>query len=429
MMVAMRRLMVMCGLVLGGCASLGADPAENALNYEAAAVVLAETEKLKGVGAAILREEPLLGLAAASVSRAQMERLARESTNCGPYRHLSASPASAGAAIDEAFTVLLKNRELNLPIGSQTDLAAVDCADPNPDIVAVLNAMTAQSVWDDANAFSTAYQSRLHTLSDPNAHVRDLIAELGAIANAAGRSVELEALGPGPHGPAFGTQQLSMRARIAGAVRPTEYVVLGAHLDSVSDSEVAPGANDNASGAAVVLAAYRALLASPPTSPARTVDFIWYAAEEIAPGRTLGLIGSEFVAKKYKWTDRHDVFGVLNFDMAMNRRAEEGAIAIEPDFTNHQLREYLSALNCAYVAAKVLDYPCGYPCSDHASWHAEYFAAAHVTETAKYEDVHKEADRMDGDLSAEQGLVFARLAAAFVLEFANTTWRPAIVRH
>lgn len=421
--------MLLCAIVLNGCANLGGESAR-AQNVEAAAgaVVLAEADKLRSVGATILKEQPSLGLAAAWVSNAQMEGLANKSKNCGPYKFLAKSAADSWPVIDRAFDVLLKNRDLNLSAAARTKSAGADtnCGNPNPDIVAVLASMSGQGVWDDASAFSEPYESRLHTLSDPNAQVRDLIDRLRAIAGAPGLQIVIEPLGPGPNGPGWGTQQLSVRARIIGATRPAEYVVVGAHLDSVSDSAKAPGANDNASGAAVVLAAYRALL-SQRAPPARTVDFIWYGAEEVAPGRSVGLIGSEFLAKKYKWEDRYDVVGVLNFDMTMGPGAENGAIAIEPDYTNFQLRKYMSDLNCAYVGAKVVDYRCGYPCSDHASWDAQKFAAAHITETAKYDAAHTAADRMDG-LNAEQGLLFAKLAAAFVLDLSNKTWRPEVAR-
>ncbi len=84
-----------------------------------------------------------------------------------------------------------------------------------------------------------------------------------------------------------------------GAVRPEEIVVVGAHYDSVPGS---PGANDNASGVAVVLEAARVLAGTP--TP-RTIQFVLFAAEE------LGLFGSVAFAEER----RQGVVAMINIDM------------------------------------------------------------------------------------------------------------------
>jgi Zn-dependent M28 family amino/carboxypeptidase len=61
-----------------------------------------------------------------------------------------------------------------------------------------------------------------------------------------------------------------------------EYVVVGAHLDHVGpqgDGHLFPGANDNASGAAAVVAVAEALAARE-APPQRNVVFVLFAAEE-----------------------------------------------------------------------------------------------------------------------------------------------------
>lgn len=91
-----------------------------------------------------------------------------------------------------------------------------------------------------------------------------------------------------------------------GAVRPSETVVVGAHYDSVPGS---PGANDNASGVAVVLEVARALATTPMP---RTVQHVLFGAEEF------GLFGSFAYASERRrgvvamvyldmvgWGDRH----------------------------------------------------------------------------------------------------------------------------
>jgi Zn-dependent M28 family amino/carboxypeptidase len=66
----------------------------------------------------------------------------------------------------------------------------------------------------------------------------------------------------------------NIEAEIRGATRPEEIVVLGAHYDSVMWG---PGADDNASGVAALLALARNFAAA---KPARTLRFVAFANEE-----------------------------------------------------------------------------------------------------------------------------------------------------
>jgi len=84
-------------------------------------------------------------------------------------------------------------------------------------------------------------------------------------------------------------------AKIAGASRPGDVVLYGAHFDAngengpdTSGDAIRNGAVDNATGTAEVLEIARAFKAAPP--PARTVVFALWTAEE------KGLLGSEFYA-------------------------------------------------------------------------------------------------------------------------------------
>lgn len=65
-----------------------------------------------------------------------------------------------------------------------------------------------------------------------------------------------------------------VEAERRGATHPDEIVVVGAHYDTVDGT---PGADDNASGVAALLALARRLVATP---PARTLRFVAFANEE-----------------------------------------------------------------------------------------------------------------------------------------------------
>ena len=73
--------------------------------------------------------------------------------------------------------------------------------------------------------------------------------------------------------------------RLAATTASADWIVVGAHFDSVSDS---PGANDNATGTAAVLAVARGLAALPCRD--RGVMFVLFDQEEI------GLVGSTVFA-------------------------------------------------------------------------------------------------------------------------------------
>jgi hypothetical protein len=98
-------------------------------------------------------------------------------------------------------------------------------------------------------------------------------------------------------------------ATLQGTTRPNDWYIVGAHYDSTSQAPgtAAPGAEDNASGAAGVLEMARIFTAHPPEA---TVIFICYSGEE------QGLIGSVHHASQLVATgDSAKVRAQLNMDM------------------------------------------------------------------------------------------------------------------
>jgi hypothetical protein len=88
---------------------------------------------------------------------------------------------------------------------------------------------------------------------------------------------ELRAAGYVPHQQTFRVDEDEFRniqVEIPGATLPKEIVVVGAHYDSAPGS---PGANDNGSGVAALLALARRFHDQ---HPARTLRLVWFANEE-----------------------------------------------------------------------------------------------------------------------------------------------------
>ncbi len=86
---------------------------------------------------------------------------------------------------------------------------------------------------------------------------------------------------------------------------PARTVMLGAHLDSVTEG---PGINDNGSGSAGLLDV-ALKLAQSKSKPANKVRFAWWSAEEN------GLIGSEKYVAALSEKQREQIALYLNFDM------------------------------------------------------------------------------------------------------------------
>ena len=80
-------------------------------------------------------------------------------------------------------------------------------------------------------------------------------------------------------------------------------LVIGGHIDSVA---AGPGANDNASGTAVVLELARVMAAR---ETPYTLKFVGFDAEEI------GLIGSNYYVSQLSEAERRNIVGMINLDM------------------------------------------------------------------------------------------------------------------
>jgi Zn-dependent M28 family amino/carboxypeptidase len=94
-------------------------------------------------------------------------------------------------------------------------------------------------------------------------------------------------------------------AERAGALDPSNVVVVGAHLDSVPRG---PGVQDNGSGSATVLELAR-VMAERGIEPRNTVRFMWFGAEEF------GLLGSRAYVTSLSAAELARIRAMLNFDM------------------------------------------------------------------------------------------------------------------
>ncbi len=95
---------------------------------------------------------------------------------------------------------------------------------------------------------------------------------------------------------------INLVARLAGTGAPERVLLVTAHYDAFAD---VPGADDNASGVAAVLAVARALAVARPNLDA-TIEFVLFDLEE------LGLLGSRAYAAE--GITGRDIIGVINLE-------------------------------------------------------------------------------------------------------------------
>ncbi|KAJ1964738.1 hypothetical protein IWQ62_002850 [Dispira parvispora] len=213
--------------------------------------------------------------------------------------------------------------------------------------------------------------------------------------------------------------QPSIIARIPGQGNLVdEIVIIGAHQDSINSTDKengrAPGADDDGSGSATVVEIFRRLVEAR-YQPSRTLEFHWYAGEEV------GLVGSLDVATKYQ-KEAKNVYAMLQFDMTgYVPTGHENTMGLVTDNVNAELNEFLKIAATAYTNLKVIPFACGYRCSDHASWNRTGFPSTFPIESdvAKNNSyIHTENDTMD-HLNFDHMLEFAKLGVGFAVELAG----------
>jgi Peptidase family M28 len=151
---------------------------------------------------------------------------------------------------------------------------------------------------------------------------------------------------------------VNLIAERPGFDRDVEHVVVGAHLDTVPQ---APGAEDNASGVAVLLELARLAAAAPPETPVR---FIAFGAEEPrGSGDARHHFGSQQHVARLSRPEREAIAGMLALDRVGVRADFVPVCQGGPDGT--RLR---TAVRRAGTRADVVTRACENRTSDHWSY-------------------------------------------------------------
>lgn len=216
-----------------------------------------------------------------------------------------------------------------------------------------------------------------------------------------------------------GFTQRSVITSLPGSEDDDTIVVIGSHLDSIhpGNQTDAPGADDNASGVAVMAEVMRVLAASN-TRFKRRVEWHAYGIEEI------GLIGSGQIAASYATTGKK-VAAMLQLDMA-SYAPESGneTIHLFPDDTTTGLRRSVKDLLTAYLGGNFTDRGGKIAgTSDHRSWYrAGYPAVFPFEDTLNYNrKMHTSEDTVANANSPALAARMTKLVMAFIAHHAGIT--------
>lgn len=218
------------------------------------------------------------------------------------------------------------------------------------------------------------------------------------------------------------TPMNSVILTIKGNEKESEYVIVGGHLDSITNTpNIAPGSDDNASGIATITEIIRVLLLND-FKPQRTTEFMAYAAEEV------GLVGSAEIAKSYA-NQGKNVTAYVQFDMTNYKGSTEDIFISTDSYNSNDLNLYLMELLETYnkTGVHALTYnttKCNYGCSDHFSWAKNGYPAAFPFE-ASFDDsspyIHTTSDKFAIVGNAVHAAKFTKLGLEFVIEAAKSS--------
>lgn len=200
----------------------------------------------------------------------------------------------------------------------------------------------------------------------------------------------------------------NLESEIPGGAQADQIVVIGAHYDTVPDC---PGANDNGSGVAGLLAVARALHG---TSPPRTVRLVAFANEE-APFFHTDAMGSWVYVRRCRQRNEN-IVAMLSLETIGYYSDQPGSQQYPPPFNQYypdtgNFIGVVGNIESAELVRQVAgsfrrhaQFPCeggalpsvvdGVGWSDHSSFWQYGYSAAMITDTApfRYPHYHRPSD-------------------------------------
>ncbi len=205
-----------------------------------------------------------------------------------------------------------------------------------------------------------------------------------------------------------------------------ETVIVGAHYDhlgfggpgsaAIGETAIHNGADDNASGTAVLVeVAQRLAEQSRSQKLARRVVFVAFTGEE------RGLLGSAFYAK-HPLFPLESTVAMINMDMV--GRLKDNKLIVHGSGTASQFEDWINQLNQAKpeLNFKLIFKPSGFGPSDHNTFYAKQIPVLHFF-TGVHDDYHKPSDDFE-KLNLTGMRRVSELVTDLVLRIVQTDERP-----
>ena len=278
-------------------------------------------------------------------------------------------------------------------------------APPDPDVLALLDALPRDRFVADLTTLA-GYGTRRSEGPGFDAAATWAAGELAA----AGYAVTTQ---PVPRG--GGRCRNVVADRAGGGAAPRDVVLVTAHLDSINldgPDEPAPGADDNASGSAGLLALARALTTRPTDLDLRVILF---------GGEEEGLFGSGTYVAALPAAERARIRAVVNMDMIGGRNVPEPGVLLEGAAVAQGVVDGLARAAATYTGLAVATSLHPYN-SDHVPFLDAGIPAVLTIEAEDGENhrPHTAADTVDA-VDADLALAILRMNLAFLVEALSGT--------
>jgi hypothetical protein len=210
----------------------------------------------------------------------------------------------------------------------------------------------------------------------------------------------------------FGVGAFNVTGILEGSTRPDEFLVVGAHYDSLPPTGSAPGAEDNASGTAGLIEIARVLSS---IQPQRSVRFVAFSGEE------QGLFGSQDFVDQLLPGEIASFSGAIIMDMISFTADAQLDVLLETRIFAAGLLNDMAQAAADFTSLTVFQSfnPFG---SDHIPFlnHPDELHAVLAIENDwdVYPGYHQAADTIE-KLTPEQGIEILRMNLAAMLRLAN----------
>ncbi|KAG8775958.1 hypothetical protein FRC12_001175 [Ceratobasidium sp. 428] len=283
----------------------------------------------------------------------------------------------------------------------------------HPELTPMLSMVTASEIKSYVNQLSTAYATRYYRSTNAAAPANWIQSQFATWLGASQSKLFTNS---------FNQPNVIGRIEAKSGSASAGIVILGAHLDSTSQtaSTKAPGADDDASGVAVIMAIMRILKANN-YQGTYAIEAHAYAGEEG------GLLGSKALAASYKSAGK-TVRGMLDFEMigyqpaTSSNSGKSSTITVLSDPVSAMSTHMTNVVKAYVPTAERRSVSCGYGCSDHYSFYDQGYpvvciAAYGPNDANLNPNYHTTGDTID-KLNFDKGVDFVKAGLAWVVEVA-----------